>query len=134
MYYTSGISLAYALRDNRAFCKYLCPISVPLKIGSPFALLKIQTNPSRCNRHEECEAICPMDIDITSYIAHSERVSSSECILCQACINVCPEQALSLSFGFEGKPKERLRIKDPSGNIIQQQHAMTEPYDIDAQQ
>jgi polyferredoxin len=130
-YYASGIGLAFALRDNRAFCKYLCPISVPLKIGAPFALLKIQTNASRCNRHEECEAICPMDIDITSYIARNERVSSSECILCQACINVCPEQALSLSFGLEVQPMDRLRIIDPTGKMIQQHNATIDPYDID---
>ena len=31
-YYTSGIVLAYAFRDNRAFCKYICPITVFLKL------------------------------------------------------------------------------------------------------
>src|SRR3990172_558537 len=33
-YYLIGIVLAYALKDNRAFCKYVCPITVPLKITS----------------------------------------------------------------------------------------------------
>ena len=41
LYYVIGIVLAYALKDNRAFCKYLCPVTVPLKITSRFALLKI---------------------------------------------------------------------------------------------
>lgn len=128
LYYAVGIGLAFALRDNRAFCKYVCPISVPLKLGSPFALLKIKTDPSRCNRHEECEAICPMDIDITSYMARGERITSSECILCQACINVCPEQALSLSVGVELRPLDRLRTRGPRGGIIQDHHGPTEPY------
>lgn len=131
LYYAIGIGLAFALRDNRAFCKYVCPISVPLKIGAPYALLKIQTDASRCNRHEECEAICPMDVDITSYIARNQRISSSECVLCQACINVCPEQALSLSIGFEHHPEDRLRVRSTTGTIVQEHHGPTEPYVID---
>ncbi len=31
LYYGVGIALAFALKDNRAFCKYLCPITVFLK-------------------------------------------------------------------------------------------------------
>lgn len=127
-YYAVGIGLAFALRDNRAFCKYVCPITVPLKLGSPFALLKITTDPTRCNRHEECEAICPMDIDITGYMARGERIISSECILCQACINVCPEQALSLSFGVETRPHDLLRTRGPRGAVIQDHEGPSEPY------
>jgi hypothetical protein len=29
-YYASGIALAYLLKDNRAFCKYVCPITAVL--------------------------------------------------------------------------------------------------------
>ncbi|MGP8187489.1 MAG: 4Fe-4S binding protein, partial [Terracidiphilus sp.] len=32
-YYLAGITLAFALKDNRAFCKYLCPVPVLMKIG-----------------------------------------------------------------------------------------------------
>src|SRR3990172_10550652 len=41
LYYAIGIGLAYALKDNRAFCKYVCPVAVPLKMTSRFSLLKI---------------------------------------------------------------------------------------------
>ena len=37
LYYIVGISLAYALKDNRAFCKYICPVTVFLKPASYFA-------------------------------------------------------------------------------------------------
>jgi hypothetical protein len=30
-YHGLGVVLALLLRDNRAFCKYICPIAVPLK-------------------------------------------------------------------------------------------------------
>ncbi len=31
LYYAIGILLAFAWKDNRAFCKYICPITVFLK-------------------------------------------------------------------------------------------------------
>jgi ferredoxin len=46
------------------------------------------------------------------HIARGERVLSSECILCQACLSVCPEQALTLSFGFDAGALELLRERD----------------------
>lgn len=110
-YYLVGITLAFALKDNRAFCKYVCPVSVPLKLGARFALLKVGGEPRACCEHRVCEKICPMDIQIAEYIRHGERVLSTECILCQACIDVCPEQALSLSFGLDGRGKELLYVR-----------------------
>ena len=41
LYYGAGILLAFAFRDNRAFCKYLCPVTVFLKPMSYFSLLRI---------------------------------------------------------------------------------------------
>src|SRR5215211_571969 len=49
LYYTVGIVLAYTLKDNRAFCKYICPVSVPLKITSRFSLMKISGDDGKCN-------------------------------------------------------------------------------------
>ena len=41
LYYALGIGLAWPLQDNRAFCKYVCPVSVPLKLTSRFSLWKL---------------------------------------------------------------------------------------------
>jgi len=41
LYFSLAIILAFALQDNRAFCKYLCPITVFLKATSRLSLLKI---------------------------------------------------------------------------------------------
>ena len=37
-YYIAGITLALIFKDNRAFCKYLCPVTVFLKPMSYFSL------------------------------------------------------------------------------------------------
>ena len=111
LYYAVGIGLAYSLKDNRAFCKYVCPVSVPLKITSRFSLIKIGGNATKCNDCGACVKMCPMDIRVPQYILHGERVLSTECSLCQTCITVCAQDALKLSFDFDMGGKELLREK-----------------------
>lgn len=114
LYLTLGITLAIVLRDNRAFCKYLCPVTIPLKISSRFALLRVRGDRSRCEQDHACVRVCPMGIQITDYIQRGERVLSTECVLCQECIYVCDHQALSLSFGFDLGGRERLIEQPPA--------------------
>lgn len=109
LYLLLGVALAFGLKDNRAFCKYACPVAVPLKLSSRFALLKVKGDAAKCCTQRVCEKVCPMDIQIADYVARGERVLSTECILCQACISVCPEQALTLSFGFDQGGRDVLR-------------------------
>jgi len=49
LYYIAAAGLAYALRDNRAFCKYLCPIPVFQKLTAPLSLLKIGAEREKCD-------------------------------------------------------------------------------------
>jgi ferredoxin len=90
---------------------------VLLKLGTHFALLKIKGDATKCCERRVCEKVCPMDIRIADYISRGERVLSSECILCQACISVCPEQALTLSFGFDAGTQELLRVRADATTI-----------------
>ena len=98
IYYAIGITLAFLLKDNRAFCKYVCPISVMLKASARFSRIRIRGYPDKCISCRACEKVCPMDIPIVSFISRGEPVLSTECILCTRCINVCPRNALYLSF------------------------------------
>jgi ferredoxin-type protein NapH len=112
LYYAAGIGLAAALKDNRAFCKYLCPVAVPLKLTSRFSLLKIGTDAAACNDCGACERICPMDVRITDYVHQQERVLSTECTLCQTCVTVCAKDALKLSYGLDVGGREALRYQE----------------------
>ena len=111
LYYAVGIGLAVALKDNRAFCKYLCPVAVPLKLTSRFSLLKIGTVAANCNDCGACEKICPMDIQITDYVHAEQRVLSTECTLCQTCVTACAKDALKLSTGLDVGGRESLRLR-----------------------
>lgn len=110
-YFGSGIALAFLLKDNRAFCKYLCPITVILKATSRFALLKMEADKTKCNNCNACTRACPMDIDIPEYAKRDQRVVSTECISCLTCSTVCPQKAISMTFKWNPKGKEILRRK-----------------------
>ncbi len=112
LYYVIGILMAVIMKDNRAFCKYVCPITVFLKPFSKISLMKIKADRSKCNMCGSCEKACPMDIKITEYIKKGKRVLSSECIVCNDCINACPRGALDMSFGFDFCIKELISFKD----------------------
>jgi polyferredoxin len=109
LYYALGIALAFALKDNRAFCKYVCPVSAPLKLTARFSLLKVGGDAEQCINCQACVKMCPMDIRVPEYVLDGQRVLSTECSLCQTCISVCAQDALKLSFGFDVGGKELLR-------------------------
>lgn len=108
LYYAAGISLAAILKDNRAFCKYLCPIPVLQKIGARVSVLKIKIDSTKCIECGLCQKLCPMDIKLLDYKREGKRVLSTECIICGNCMNNCPRGSVQMTFGFDGGIKEHL--------------------------
>ena len=92
LYYATGIILAFLFKDNRAFCKYICPITVFLKPMSYFSLARIKCDESKCISCKKCEKVCPMDVKITDN--SKKRENGTECILCMECKRACPKDAL----------------------------------------
>ena len=94
LYYAVGILLAWKLKDNRAFCKYVCPVTVFLKPMSYFSLMRITCDREKCVGCGRCKKSCPMDVDMTDN--KRSRVNGTECILCMECVESCPKNALKL--------------------------------------
>ena len=92
MYYGLGILLAFIYQDNRAFCKYLCPITVFLKPMSYFALIRVKCDESKCISCGKCRKVCPMEVDMLD--PSKRRKNGAECILCLECKRNCPVDAL----------------------------------------
>ena len=92
LYYGVGIALAYIFKDNRAFCKYVCPITVFLKPMSYYSLLRVHCDESKCVHCEKCLRVCPMDVEVNK--ESRTRKNGTECILCYECTKVCPVKAL----------------------------------------
>lgn len=94
LYYGVGIILAFAFKDNRAFCKYICPITVFLKPMSYFSLLRVKCDTEKCVSCGKCRRVCPMSVDMTDN--SRKRENGTECILCLECAKNCPKKALDL--------------------------------------
>ena len=92
LYYIAGIALAFAFKDNRAFCKYLCPITVFLKPMSYFSLLRVHCDEDKCIHCGKCLRVCPMNVEVNN--ESRKRKNGTECILCYECTKVCPTKAL----------------------------------------
>jgi polyferredoxin len=107
LYYAAGIGLAAAFKDNRAFCKYLCPIPVLQKPFARFAILKIAVDPEKCTDCGLCERSCPVDVPILSYKTRGCRVLSTECILCTRCTAVCPNKAVSVTLKLDSLRRKK---------------------------
>lgn len=94
LYYAVGITLAYVCKDNRAFCKYICPVTVFLKPMSYLARFRITADPEKCVSCGKCKKVCPMNVDMTDN--SRKRKNGTECILCLRCVDECPKKALKL--------------------------------------
>lgn len=111
LYYGSAVILAWRLKDNRAFCKIVCPIPTFQKLSSRFALMKMSIDSETCTQCGLCEKNCPMDIQLLEYMRQGRRILSTECILCQTCTNVCPVDAVSTPLRLDVGFKEYLQYR-----------------------
>ena len=55
LYYIVGIILAFRFKDNRAFCKYICPVTVFLKPMSYFSAARIKCDKEKCISCGKCK-------------------------------------------------------------------------------
>ncbi len=94
LYYAIGIAMAFIWKDNRAFCKYFCPVTVFLKPASYFAYMRIKVDANKCISCGKCKQVCPMDVDVLD--PKRSRENGTECILCMKCVDQCPVKAIDV--------------------------------------
>jgi polyferredoxin len=94
VYYLFAIPLAFVMKDKRAFCKILCPVSLVMKPATKLAAIKIKPTGIDCKECGNCNKICPMDVDVMGYIVNKRKVTDTECILCNDCKAVCSVGAI----------------------------------------
>ena len=93
-YYAIGIALAALLHDNRAFCKYVCPVGVLMKPAASVSRMRVTCDHDKCVGCGACLTACPMDVDVLD--DSRRRRNATECILCLECAKACPKGAIRL--------------------------------------
>lgn len=94
VYYAVGVILAFVCKDNRAFCKYICPVTVFLKPASYLSVLRVKVDEELCTQCGRCTQVCPMDVEVPRN--DRGKRNATECILCMKCVEACPVKALHL--------------------------------------
>lgn len=94
IYYLTAVILAFIFKKKRAFCKIACPVSLVMKLQSRVALTRKKASGKKCIECGKCNNVCPMDVDVMSYIKSGNKVNSTECIGCNLCVKSCPVNAV----------------------------------------
>jgi len=84
---------------GRGYC-YYCPLGTLLGFLGRLAGQKIITNRTECINCKQCNAACPMTIDINSKALKGEPVTSLRCVGCGHCVDACTTQTLSYTTTF----------------------------------
>jgi len=100
------IFLFVFLFGRRGFCQRGCwiypIIASSSKLGTlihaPSLYVAVRNN-DMCKDCKLCTRICPMSIDVHSHIKTKIRLPNN-CIQCGLCVDKCPKDVLSFSFGI----------------------------------
>lgn len=79
---------------TRIWCKYFCPQGLIIGIISRLGRFALVKDESLCNQCGTCNQNCSMSIDIKNGPALNR---SGDCVGCGVCVEVCPNQALSMT-------------------------------------
>jgi polyferredoxin len=99
-----AITLVPLALGRRGFCRYLCPFGVwgivGEKVGHALHVprLMLRARPERCNACGKCAHACPMQLPVTE-MARAGAMRTTECFMCETCVDVCPRAAIEVGFG-----------------------------------
>lgn len=83
--------LILAVKSNRPFCKYLCPLGAMYGVCNPISLYRYRVDMDKCIHCNACQKACDMDIEVC------KTPNSMECIRCGKCKAACPTGAITSS-------------------------------------
>lgn len=87
---------------TRFWCRYICPLGALLGILSKWSLLRLNIG-SGCNQCNKCQAVCK-----TGCLGKNLTLEKEECIQCYTCTHKCAENTLSINFGRNTLPNDKI--------------------------
>lgn len=89
-----AVVLLAAMVEDRAWCKFVCPMGAINGIFNKFSIFKIHRNKSQCIDCGACDHACPMNISVQD----KDKVTSTLCTRCGKCVTACPAQMNTLEY------------------------------------
>ncbi|MCA8981057.1 MAG: tetratricopeptide repeat protein [Planctomycetes bacterium] len=92
-----GFGIVYFL-GNKGFCTYMCPYGAIFGVVDRLAPFRIRVS-NACEGCGHCTAACTSNVMVHAEVRDYGTVVDAGCMRCLDCVSVCPNDALSLSFG-----------------------------------
>ncbi|MCU4154359.1 4Fe-4S binding protein [Carboxylicivirga sp. A043] len=93
---TIGFVLTFFV-GSRAYCRLLCPFLTISGLFSPWSYFKVRTTQhDECTSCMKCNKICPMYVDIHSYVKENKAINHRQCILCERCVSACSNNVIKV--------------------------------------
>ncbi len=95
------IMLVSSLFIYRPWCHLFCPFGLTGWIVEKFSWFKIQVDYDKCDGCLACEKACP-SFAMEGILRQEQTIP--DCFACGSCIEICPDNAISLSVGKRTAP------------------------------
>ncbi len=118
-FFVCGFVIVYFL-GQKGFCTYACPYGGIFGAVDRLAPLRIRVNDA-CESCGHCTAVCTSNVRVHEEVRDYGSVVDPGCMKCLDCVAVCPNDALSLSWGapavLTSPRREEARDKKPQQAI-----------------
>jgi len=108
--------LLYSLREQRPFCRYLCPLGLFLGFFNRISMLQIVCNQKKCLSCGVCGKKCPMGLSLP------REINTLDCIKCGTCIAECPPKIQALSWRFSLFSTTKTLLPTPDTDTTRRQN------------
>lgn len=92
-----GFAIVYFL-GAKGFCAYACPYGAIFGVADRLAPMRIRVTDA-CEGCGHCTAVCSSNVRVHEEVRDWGMVVSSDCMKCQDCVSVCPNDALYYGKG-----------------------------------
>lgn len=105
----AGFAIVYFL-GPKGFCTFACPYGAFFGLADKLAFWRVRVN-DNCEQCGHCTAVCTSNVNVAEEVNRYGMVVDPGCMKCMDCVEVCPNDALSISFG---KPAVFARASKPA--------------------